>query len=175
MASSTASPASSAPPAGRSPSFSARQWLILGVCFGVGYGIADRLVNLQLTPTWSTEQRFEVRSFPGTELQTLRRQSGDSAISIRADLDRIETERQQKREAAELEKRRASLEGPGLPGPATGEPPEATPLPEAGGNAEPPALPAAPSLPPTAAPPAAPAEVPAAAPTRPPAVAAPTP
>ena len=174
MASAAASPASSASSGRRPPQGSLRRTLILGFCFGIGYGITDRLVNLQFTPNGSAEQRFEVRPFPGTELQSFRRRSGDSLTPIRADLDRIEAERQQKREAADMEKRRAALESRDNAAPVSGDPIGMPPLPEPGRQAEPPAPQEAPALPP-ASPVASPSELPAAPAVRPPAATAPTP
>jgi len=167
---SAATPSSRGPaPSGSRPDSrrSLRQWLILGACFGIGYGVTDRLVNLPFTPIWTNQQRFEVRPSPGTELETLRRQSGESSTPIRADLDQIELERQQKREAAELERRRAELEDRSGATGTNGEPLSEPSAPESGpGDLHTP--PEAPALPPAATPPAAaPADMPAAPTTRP--------
>lgn len=85
-------------------------WLLLGACFGLGYGATHRLLALRLEPAWNGKQRFEVKTFPGTELDSLRRRFGDASMPIRGDLDLLELERQQKREAAAIEQRRSELE-----------------------------------------------------------------
>jgi len=186
MASAATTPTSSAPapsgPAQQPARRSRRQWLILGACVGLGYGVTDRLVNLQITPTWlNNNQRFEVRPFPGTGLDSLRRQTGDSTTPIRADLDQIEMERRQKREAAELERRRTAMEGRDNQTTDSGVPSNQPAPPEATGGTGSTPAPEAPTLPPAAAPvaapPAAPVELPAAPTTRPPTptTAAPTP
>ena len=185
MASAATTNSSSAPaPTGRrrAPRRSRLQWLILGACVGLGYGVTDRLLNLQITPSWSNNnQPFEVKPFPGTELDTLRRQTGDSATPIRADLDQIEMERRQKREAAELERRRLAMEGRDNQTTDSEIHKDEPPLPEitgGTGNSPSPEIPALPpAAAPTTAPPAAPVELPAAPTTRPPTptTAAPTP
>jgi hypothetical protein len=134
-------------------------WLLLGVCFGLGYGITHRLLALRIETGLNGRQRFEVKTFPGTELDSLRRRVGDGSMQIRGDLDLLELERQQRREAAaieqrrtemeERERRRQELDSEVEPAPAaTAADPSADlpPLPE------PPALPPEPS--PIAAPPA---------------------
>ncbi len=87
-----------------------KSWLLLGVCFGLGYGITHRLLALRLDTGWNGRQRFEVKSFPGTELDGLRRRFGDASMQIRGDLDLLELERQQQRETAEIEQRREAIE-----------------------------------------------------------------
>jgi len=86
-----------------------RRAISLGLCFGVGYGLTLRLLNLPEGEGWRGVQRFGVKSFPGTELDSLRRQFGDRQQEIRGDLDLLELERQQKRNAAELSRRQAEM------------------------------------------------------------------
>ena len=42
--------------------------LLVGVCFGLGYGVANRLLALQLPAFVRLGQGFEVRPFPGQSL-----------------------------------------------------------------------------------------------------------
>ena len=56
-----------------------KRWLLLGACFGLGYGIPQRLLSLDLKLRLSSPERFSVQPFPGTELNSLRRRSGKPA------------------------------------------------------------------------------------------------
>lgn len=142
-------------------------WLLLGACFGLGYGISQRLLAIDLPLSWSSPERFAVKAFPGTELNSLRSRVGDTSMQIRGDLDLLELERRQKREAAALERRRAEMEahagepqGAALQGdpaplpsvPADPSLPEAPAEPEASSPPETPgpAAPPVPSAPPPA-------------------------
>ena len=62
--------------------------LVAGLCFGLGYGITQRLLGLQLPTFVQLGQGFELRSFPGTALQSLRLKFGTEAQPIRGDLER---------------------------------------------------------------------------------------
>jgi len=148
-----------------------KRWLLLGACFGLGYGIPQRLLSLDLNLRLSSPERFSVQPFPGTELNSLRRRSGALSLPIRADLDLLELEQQQRREADAIEQRRAEIEardrelaapaedGPQAPqappadpaaAPTPGAPPGATEppgpaAPTAGPEGRPAALPAPPA------------------------------
>jgi hypothetical protein len=87
-----------------------KRWLLLGACFGLGYGIPQRLLSLDLKLRLSSPERFSVQPFPGTELNSLRRRSGALSLPIRADLDLLELEQQQQREAEAIRQRRAEIE-----------------------------------------------------------------
>lgn len=88
-----------------------RVWLLVGVCFGLGYGLTQRLANLGPVEVFGGGgQRFGVKPFPGTGLDDLRERAGGRGEDIRADLDRIEAKRREQREREEVEKRRAELE-----------------------------------------------------------------
>ncbi|MFZ0408522.1 MAG: hypothetical protein WAM11_10485 [Cyanobium sp.] len=87
-----------------------RRALALGFCFGLGYALSMRLLELPVASGWKGIQRFGVKTFPGTELDSLRRQFGDRQEQIRGDLDLLDLERQQQRDAAELGKRQAEME-----------------------------------------------------------------
>jgi predicted lipid-binding transport protein (Tim44 family) len=62
--------------------------LAAGLCFGLGYGITQRLLSLQLPTFVQLGQGFELRAFPGTALQSLRLKFGSEAQPIRGDLER---------------------------------------------------------------------------------------
>ena len=125
--------------------------LVVGICFGLGYGLTNRLLALQWPGFVQLGQSFDVRPFPGTSLESLRQRFGAEGQAIGADLDLIELEAQnrkaeeQARLQAEQELKR--LEAPELPLDAAAPADEASaPAPEA------PAAPAAPPLPPTSSP-----------------------
>jgi hypothetical protein len=61
--------------------------LVAGLCFGLGYGITQRLLSLQLPTFVQLGQGFELREFPGTALQSLRLKFGTEAQPIRGDLE----------------------------------------------------------------------------------------
>ncbi len=61
--------------------------LLAGLCFGLGYGITQRLISLQLPTFVQLGQGFELREFPGTGLQSLRLKFGAEAQPIREDLE----------------------------------------------------------------------------------------
>jgi len=87
-----------------------RLWAIVGLCFGLGYGVSFRLLNLGGEQGRSPTQSFDVQPFPGTTLESLRQRFGGEAKDIRSDLDLIDLQEQQKQEAARLEERRAAME-----------------------------------------------------------------
>jgi len=127
-----------------------RRPLLVGVCFGLGYGLTQRLLELQLPSFVQWGPSFELRDPPGTSLESLRLRFGSEAQELRGRL-----------ELQELQ-------------PAKTEAPEAAegvdPLDPAAAVPAVPSAPPAPRLPSAPAPAAAPAAVPA-----PPAPAAPAP
>lgn len=138
-----------------------RPWvgpLVVGVCFGLGYGVSQRLFNLQVGELVRFGRNFDVQPFPGSSLESLRLRFGSSSESILADLESLDQQRLQAEEAARAgaEAKEAFVSPDGglaplepVPGPgADQEPPSAPDLPAA------PTAPSAPSLP--AAPPASP-------------------
>lgn len=133
-----------------------RGWLLLGACFGLGYGVTHRLLALRLETGWSGRQRFEVKSFPGTELDALRRRFGDGSMQIRGDLDLLELERQQQRDAAAIEKRRIEMEERERRQQDDASQAESSPPPSSDPGADLPPLPEPPVLPPDPPPAAAP-------------------
>jgi hypothetical protein len=149
------SPPRRSPPRGREARATSRSgwdwrlWWVVGLCFGLGYGVSFRLLNLGAAERGGASQRFDVQPFPGTPLESLRERFGGEPRDIRGDLDQIEQEQQQQQDQADIEKRRAAieeraarerrqlLEGPNAPlsgehgasPPAEAEPPMAPVLP----------------------------------------------
>ncbi|MCP9909747.1 hypothetical protein KBZ15_07480 [Cyanobium sp. BA20m-p-22] len=68
--------------------------LIVGVCFGLGYGVANRLLALQLPAFVRLGQGFEVRPFPGQSLESLRLQFGTEEREVRGNLEPLEPDSQ---------------------------------------------------------------------------------
>ncbi|MCS5693720.1 hypothetical protein NZK33_17315 [Cyanobium sp. FGCU-6] len=85
-------------------------WLMLGFCFGIGYGLTQRLIELRPGEGLGGRQSFGVKAFPGTGLEGLRRSHRAETRSLRADLDALEQERLKQKESQELERRQAELE-----------------------------------------------------------------
>lgn len=87
-----------------------RQWLALGLCFGIGHGITERLLKLRGDDGPSGVQNFGVQPFPGQSLEELRRRHGGPALPLRADLEAFEQDRRMAKQKAEAEDRRGELE-----------------------------------------------------------------
>ena len=88
-----------------------RYWLALGLLFGVGHGIAQRLIDGQGEgggPAGS--QSFGVEPFPGEGLEALRRRFGTRPEDVRADLEGLQQQKRDQQQQAETEKRRSELE-----------------------------------------------------------------
>ncbi|WP_087068228.1 hypothetical protein [Cyanobium sp. NIES-981] len=87
--------------------------LLAGFCFGLGYGVTQRLLALQLPGLVQLRQGFDVREFPGTSLESLRLRFGNDTQEIRGDLEVLELERQAKQrqqERREEERKQAEAE-----------------------------------------------------------------
>ncbi|WP_181279950.1 hypothetical protein [Aphanothece minutissima] len=179
------SPPGGAPPRGAAPggkqraagrpAWDWRLWAIVGLCFGVGYAASLRLLSLGGPEEEGASQRFDVQPAPGTTLDSLRQRFGGDAREIRGDLDLLELEQEQNKEAAAIEERRRQIEEREaeerrrlLEG---GETPP-TDQPAAPGAADA-GLPAAPALPPPRTPPAREREEAGPAPIAPPPLSAP--
>jgi hypothetical protein len=88
-----------------------RVWLVVGLCFGLGYGLTQRFTALQRSEGGSIQQRFRAKPPPGTRLDDLRRRSGDDDADLQPDLDRLARDREEQEEKRkELEERRRELE-----------------------------------------------------------------
>ena len=185
---------SSSPAARALPPPPRRLWLaplLVGLCFGLGYGITSRLLDLSWSGLVRLGHSFDLRPLPGTSLESLRQRYGAERQSIRADLDRAEREAEARkaeqlaRQQAELDRQRLQQAEPAL-GPGNEPAAEATPeLPSAwqspaaqpapapfqppASRPSPPQKPAAPSSPPkpAAAIPAAPLPPPLPSPVSP--------
>lgn len=88
-----------------------RFWLALGLCFGLGHGITQRLLDLRSDEGSAGVQKFGVQPFPGESLDALRRRYGNQSQPLRADLEALEKERRSQQEKAEAEQRRSELDG----------------------------------------------------------------
>ncbi len=88
-----------------------RVWLVVGVCFGLGYGLTQRFTAFQRSEGGGSEQRFRAKPAPGTGLDDLRRRAGEDEGDLRPDLERLARDREEKeRQRKELEERRKELE-----------------------------------------------------------------
>jgi len=88
-----------------------RHWLALGVCFGLGHGIAERLIRAQGDSGGSAGyQRFGVQSFPGESLESLRRRHGGAPGDLLVDFESLEQDKRNQKDQAEAEKQRSELE-----------------------------------------------------------------
>jgi hypothetical protein len=124
--------------------------LVAGLCFGLTYGVAQRLLSFNVGDLIRFGSGFDVQVFPGTSLESLKLRFGDAEAEIKGDLELQELERQQQLEAqqrqeqarqAEAELQRSQQLAPAAPAPAADEPaaaPEPANLPQV----EPPVAPA---------------------------------
>jgi len=87
-----------------------KQWLALGVCFGLGHGITERLLKLRSDDGPAGVQNFGMQAFPGQPLETLRRRHGGPVLPLRADLEALEQDKRLAREKAEAQERQGDLE-----------------------------------------------------------------
>lgn len=159
-----------------------RHWLALGACFGIGHGIAARLIELRPDDGSAGVQNFGVQAFPGQTLDAMRQRYGKPGLPVRADLDALQQERRSRLEKAEAERRRGELDDrqdqedrqarqeaerariealdpkpaatPAVPTlpPLNPEPPAAAPAPEPPAPAAGPSLPVLPQAPPAPSP-----------------------
>lgn len=67
-----------------------RRPLLVGICFGLGYGVTQRLLDLRLPALVSWGQSFDVREFPGTSLDSLRLRHGGADQELRGNLELLE-------------------------------------------------------------------------------------
>jgi hypothetical protein len=126
-----------------------RPWLgplLVGLCFGLGYGLTDRLLRLNPSGWVPLGQNFDHRPAPGTTLESLRQRSGETSVSVRGDLEALEEQAALERQAA-LDREREKAQQ-ALTEPASGEPTDPALAPVSPADAT---APAAPSLPPSPA------------------------
>ena len=125
-----------------------RRPLLVGVCFGLGFGVTKRLLDLRLPGFVQWGQAFDVRQMPGTGLDSLRLRFGSDVQELRGRLDLLELKPEtpvppDKAGAAAID---APPESSALTAPATAP---AAPVSEPVGQDQ--AAPDAPKLPPPAA------------------------
>ncbi|MEB3264422.1 MAG: hypothetical protein VKJ66_08640, partial [Synechococcus sp.] len=86
-----------------------RVWLVVGLCFGLGYGLTQRFTSFRRGEGGGIEQRFRAKPAPGTRLDDLRRRAGEDDEDLRPDLDRLSREREEEeKQRKELEERESS-------------------------------------------------------------------
>jgi hypothetical protein len=86
-------------------------WLVLGLCFGLGHGIAERLIRAQGEgDAPAGHQNFGVQAFPGQTLEALRRRYGGAPQAVWVDFESLEQEKRNQQDQADAEKHRAELE-----------------------------------------------------------------
>ena len=86
-------------------------WLALGLCFGLGHGIAERLIRAQGEGgAPAGHQNFGVQAFPGETLEALRRSHGGAPRDVWVDFEFLEQEKRNQQDRADAEKQRAELE-----------------------------------------------------------------
>ena len=116
--------------------------LIAGLCFGVAYGVTQRLLSFNVAELIRFGPRFDVQVFPGTSLENLRLRFGDQTTRIQAELDLLELDKQLQQEQEAPAKAKAlkeeqaaaaaSTTEPAAPpeqGETTDNPPAAAPVP----------------------------------------------
>lgn len=137
-----------------------------GLCFGLAYGLTQRLVSLNVADLIRFGQGFDVQVFPGTSYESLKLRFGAAEAELRGNLELQQLERQQ---AAEKAAEKAADQGADAkpapeaedlrpdalldPDPLPAEPaaPERpAPEPAAAGRPAPPPAPQAPAAPPPA-------------------------
>lgn len=135
-----------------------RAWvapLLAGVCFGVGYGITQRLLAFNVGELIRFGQSFDVQTFPGTSLESLRLRYWADPADLRGDLAPQPPQRQGQPPAAGdapiADPAPTAADAP-LPGDGTAGLDTPQPDPAAGLPPEP-AAPAEPALPAPQAPP----------------------
>jgi len=86
-----------------------QRWLLLGLLCGLGYGVTQRLVALSFNGDWGGTQLFGVKPFPGSGLENLRQRQGGRPTDLRADLDRLDRERQERLQQQQAAGRQAAM------------------------------------------------------------------
>jgi len=88
-----------------------RCWRALGLCFGLGYGIADRLIRSQGDgDVTAGHQNFGVQAFPGEPLEAIRRRHGGTPRDVWFDFESLEQEKRNQLDQADADQQRAELE-----------------------------------------------------------------
>jgi Tfp pilus assembly protein PilN len=80
--------------------------LVAGLCFGLAYGLTQRLLSLKLVGFARSAPKFEQQVFPGTSLDTLQQRFGGPPLQLKLDKPLREMDRQLQ-ERARLEQAKA--------------------------------------------------------------------
>ncbi|MFN6354089.1 MAG: hypothetical protein ACK40D_14585 [Cyanobacteriota bacterium] len=76
-----------------------RRWLLLGLCFGLGYGLTQRLLDVRWGEGSTKAPSFKPKSPPeGTTLEELRRREGSQPKPLAADLEELSRQQQKEKE-----------------------------------------------------------------------------
>ena len=87
------------------------RWLVLGLCFSLGYGLTQRLGRLGTSSSaMGAVPSFDAQESPGTRLGELQKRFGADGHSLLGDLDRLLEERRQEGRLQEEESRKATQE-----------------------------------------------------------------
>lgn len=86
------------------------QWLVLGACFAIGHGVAQRLIDFRPDEAPGGFQNFGVKPFPGESLEALKRRHPAQSGSLLADFDELERQKRNQQEKAAFDQRRNELE-----------------------------------------------------------------
>ncbi|MEY3768885.1 MAG: hypothetical protein RLZZ11_1955 [Cyanobacteriota bacterium] len=120
--------------------------LVAGLCFGLAYGVTQRLLGFNVGELIHFGSGFDVQVFPGTTLESLKLRFGQAEAEIQGDLELQELERQQQEQTAKRAEEAKAAEA------ELQRSQQLNPEPSVELDA-----PSAPSLPPASAPPEAPA------------------
>jgi TolA-binding protein len=87
------------------------RWLVLGLCFSLGYGLTQRLGRMgSSSAATGAVPSFAAQETPGTRLAELQKRFGAEGHSLLGDLDRLVEERRQEGQRQEEESRKATQE-----------------------------------------------------------------
>ena len=79
-----------------------RRWLLLGLFFGLGYGLTQRLLEVRWGEGSTRAPAFKPKSTPsGTPLGELRQQKGDNSQPLAADLEKLARQQREEKEKQE--------------------------------------------------------------------------
>ena len=95
--------------------------LVAGLCFGLAYGLTQRIVSINVSELIRFGQGFDVQVFPGTSLESLRLRFGAAESELRGNLELNELERQ--KAASQTDEDKPGLttqQEQGLPEPSAG-------------------------------------------------------
>jgi hypothetical protein len=87
------------------------RWLVLGLCFSLGYGLTQRLGRMgSSSAAMGAIPSFAAQNSPGTRLGELQKRFGAEGQSLLGDLDRLAEERRQDGQRQEEDSRKAAQE-----------------------------------------------------------------